>query len=187
MPYADRLKVLADWYCQLWAESLGKRIVVDGKEKCVGQTPVRALGTVDQHSQMQLCLEGIYDKVISFIRVNNYKRDVVIKNLNNGLLDDYICDRKLSEILNASQQATEQALLDCSRMSRTIEIDTLDEFTMGALMMYYMLETSFVGEMFMLNTYNQPSVELIKINIRKLLLENTKDDYEEDEDITDII
>ena len=67
MPYSDNLKIMAEWYCQLWAESLGKTISSFCKNKHVGQTPVKALGTVDQHSQMQLCLEGPYDKIVTFI------------------------------------------------------------------------------------------------------------------------
>jgi len=171
MPYADNLKVLSEWYCQLWAESLGKQISFNGTTKYVGQTPVRALGTVDQHSQLQLCLEGKLDKVMTFIRVENFFNDAIIPNLNNGLLDDCFVNKKLSDILNTSQEATEKAMFECGRVSRTIVVDKVDEYVMGNLMMFFMLETSFAGELLGLNTYNQPSVELIKVNIKKMLSE----------------
>ena len=171
MPYADNLKVLSEWYCQLWAESLGKKLDYNGVSKYVGQTPVRALGTVDQHSQLQLCLEGKYDKVMTFIRVTNFHNDAIIPDLKNGLLDDYVANKKLSDILNTSQEATEKAMFERGRVSRTIVVDSVDEYVMGNLMMFFMLETSFTGALLGLNTYNQPSVELIKINIKKMLSE----------------
>ena len=174
MPYSDNLKIFPDWYCQLWAESLGKKIDGKYKVKHVGQTPVKALGTVDQHSQMQLCLEGVYDKIVTFIKVKDHTDDVVIPKLNNGLLDDYVCGKKLSEIVNTSQKSTEKALLECNRANRTIKIEKLDEYSIGQLMMFSMIETSFMGALLKINTYNQPSVELIKINIKNFL-KNKKD------------
>ena len=140
MPYADNLKVLSEWYCQLWAESLGKKLEHNGVSKYVGQTPVRALGTVDQHSQLQLCLEGKYDKVMTFIRVTNFHNDAIIPDLKNGLLDDYVANKKLSDILNTSQEATEKAMFERGRVSRTIVVDKVDEYVMGNLMMFFMLE-----------------------------------------------
>ena len=171
MPYSDNLKIVAEWYCQLCAESLGKKEEKACRTKHVGLTPVKALGTVDQHSQMQLCLEGPYDKFITFIRVNKHDNDVVVPRLNNGLLDDYICGNKISDILNTSQKATEKALLECNRLSRTIEINELNEYAMGELLMFFMIETSFLGALLDVNAYNQPSVELIKTNIKKFLNE----------------
>lgn len=78
MPYADSLKYVADWYGQLWAESLGKQKDRSGKDVFAGQTPVKALGVTDQHSQVQLYNEGPFDKVITFIEVKNFRSDVVI-------------------------------------------------------------------------------------------------------------
>ena len=77
MPYADSLKYMADWYAQLWAESLEKTDL-DGKEVYAGQTPVKALGATDQHSQIQLYTEGPFDKVITFITVEKYRSKVCI-------------------------------------------------------------------------------------------------------------
>ncbi len=169
MPYSDNLKIVAEWYCQLCAESLGKSVNTKGRAKNVGQTPVKALGTVDQHSQMQLCLEGPYDKIVTFIRVNNHKYDITIPEQHNGLLDDYIYGSTLAKVLNTSQRATEQALLECNRMNCTIEIEELNEDTIGQLLMFFMIEISFMGALLEVNTYNQPSVELIKVNIKNIL------------------
>lgn len=72
MPYSDNLKYLADWYCQLWAESLGKNVTLDGTPCNVGQTPVKSLGVTDQHSQVQLYTEGPYDKVVTFLSLKKY-------------------------------------------------------------------------------------------------------------------
>ena len=72
MPYSDNLKLLADWYCQLWAESLGKNVTLDGKPCNVGQTPVKSLGVTDQHSQVQLYTEGPFDKVVTFLSLKKY-------------------------------------------------------------------------------------------------------------------
>ena len=78
MPYADSLRFMSDWYAQLWAESLGKRYALDGSEIHAGQTPVKALGVTDQHSQVQLYTEGPFDKVITFLGVDRYRTEVVI-------------------------------------------------------------------------------------------------------------
>jgi len=82
MPYSNSLYDFADWYRQLWAESLGKRFDKDGREVFTGQTPVKALGTTDQHSQIQLYAEGPNDKVITFLTVENFNHDYVIPNLH---------------------------------------------------------------------------------------------------------
>lgn len=164
MPYSDSLRVFAEWYCQLWAESLGKCIKVGEN---VGQTPVRAFGTVDQHSQMQLCLEGPFDKVITFVKVLEFSKDLVIPKNDFNLVPEYMQEKKMSEILIASQEATAKALLERERMNQTIIVNKVDEFVMGELLMYFMLQTSFVGALLQINTYNQPSVELIKQNIKK--------------------
>lgn len=171
MPYADNLKVLVEWYCQIWAESLGKTKVENGRTIRVGQTPVRANGTVDQHSQLQLCLEGPFDKLITFIRVNNFKKDIIIPSTDFEIMPENVAGKKLSQILNASQISTAKALLDCGRLNRTIVLDEINEYSMGELLMFFMVETSFMAGYLKINCYNQPSVELIKQNIKLLLKE----------------
>lgn len=81
MPYADSLKFMADWYAQLWAESLGKKLVKDGKVLRFGQTPVKSLGVTDQHSQVQLYTDGPFDKTITFISVEKYRSDVAVPHV----------------------------------------------------------------------------------------------------------
>lgn len=171
MPYADSLKVFADWWCQLWAESLGKSVKKDGVVQFYGQTPVDALGPVDQHSQLQLCLDGAYDKVITFLSVKHFKQDKIIPKLEESFLDEYLSGKSLAEICNVSQHATEEALKKQNRISQNIILDTVDEFSVGQLFMFFMMETSFLGSMFGFNkeTYNQPSVEEIKEIIKKVL------------------
>ena len=75
MPYADSLKLMSDWYAQLWAESLGKNVTLHGKPVNVGQTPVKTLGVTDQHSQLQLYTEGPFDKVVTFLKVENFRAE----------------------------------------------------------------------------------------------------------------
>ncbi len=171
MPYADSLKVFSSWWCQLWAESLGKCIDNGKTQKYFGQTTVSALGTVDQHSQLQLCLEGIYDKTITFLTVKNFKKDKKVPKFENGFIDDYLVGQNLSTICNASQKATEQALFQQNRVSQNIILERVDEFSLGQLFMFFMLETMFLGAMFGFDdeTYLQPSVELIKQNIKTIL------------------
>ncbi len=167
MPYVENLAVFAEWYCQLWAESLGKEKQENGITVNLGQTPVRALGTVDQHSQLQLCLEGPSDKVITFIGVEKFEKD--LQTTNAPYLPDFARNKSLSHILNTAMLSTAKALFEKARPNQTIMLPTLDEFYLGELMMYFFLETSFTGALLQINTYNQPSVELIKINVKEIL------------------
>lgn len=167
MPYVENLAVFAEWYCQLWAESLGKEKQENGKTVNLGQTPVRALGTVDQHSQLQLCLEGPYDKVITFIGVKNFEKE--LQTTDAPYLPDFARNKPLSHVLNTSMLSTAKALFERGRPNQIIMLPKLNEFYFGELMMYFFLETSFTGALMEINTYNQPSVELIKINVKEIL------------------
>jgi len=168
MPYSERLRVFSEWYCQLWAESLGKEKNNVGDCLNIGQTPVRSVGTVDQHSQMQLCLEGPFDKIVTFIQIQNFVKDEIIPE-NPELLPSFYFGKNLSQILNTSQTATAKALREKNRVNRTIIVPKLDEYALGQLFMYFMLETSFTAEFFEINAYNQPAVELIKQNMKDML------------------
>lgn len=151
MPYSDRLHALGLWYRQLWAESLGKRRD-DGTE--VGQTPVAALGTVDQHSQVQLYMEGPKDKFIQFVRVEQHDPDVALC----GEID-YFEGVALSELLNMHQGATEMALLKQGRPSVRIDVPRVDERVLGYLFYTYMMATVAAGELLGVNPIDQPGVE----------------------------
>ncbi len=160
MPYADSLKLMADWYAQLWGESLGKATDLDEKTVYVGQTPVKALGVTDQHSQVQLYTEGPFDKVITFIGVENYRKTVTI---SDGCEDipsvNFLCGHTLNELITAEMNATEYALTSSQRLNNKIMLPEVNAFTIGQLMMLFMLKTAYAGAMLNIDTFNQPGVE----------------------------
>jgi len=160
MPYADSLKFMADWHSQLWAESLGKKLDNDGKIVNVGQTPVKALGATDQHSQVQLYTEGPHDKVTVFLGVDGYVSDINIPKTFEDIPSlGFLGGHSMAKLLKTQQMATEYALLQAGRPSMTITLPEVNEHTMGQL--FYMLEvaTAFAGELLNINTFDQPGVE----------------------------
>jgi len=160
MPYADGLKTMADWYAQLWAESLGKRYDRQGRTVHVGQTPVKALGVTDQHSQVQLYTEGPDDKVITFVSVEKFKETVEIP-IDLDLPEDiqFLGGRTLEELLVAEQKATEYALTLAGRQHQKIILPTLDAYTVGQLLLLLEWETAYMGELLNINAFDQPGVE----------------------------
>ena len=162
MPYSNRLYYLADWYRQLWAESLGKKYSKDGKVVSVGQTPVKALGTTDQHSQVQLYNEGPNDKVITFIKVERFDRDVLIGKIHDEEALEYLGGRKLSELINAEYEGTRSALTKSGKPNLSLEFDKIDEFNVGYFFVTYECATVIAGWLFNINPYDQPGVELGK-------------------------
>ncbi|NPA57726.1 MAG: glucose-6-phosphate isomerase [Aquificae bacterium] len=150
MPYTEKLSSFVDWYRQLWAESLGK----DG----LGQTPVKAIGTVDQHSQLQLYREGIRDKIITFIQVENFPVDFRIPE---ELPDEisYLSGHTLGEILNKELLGTKAALIKSKVPNITITLDRIDPYNMGMLIYMYELATGFSGYLYKINPFDQPAVE----------------------------
>ncbi len=160
MPYADSLKYVADWYCQLWGESLGKAVDNEGNEVFVGQTPVKALGVTDQHSQVQLYREGPFDKVITIIAVENYRSTVEISKGCEDIPDvSFLCGHTMNELINAEREATEYALTTAQRLNYTITLPEVNAFTIGQLLFMFEMETAFAGAMLNINTFNQPGVE----------------------------
>jgi len=160
MPYADSLKYMSDWYAQLWAESLGKRYDLQGNVVNLGQTPVKALGVTDQHSQVQLYTEGPFDKIIVLMGVDRYRETVTIPKLftdmpNLGFLGGVTQNR----LIQTEQLATEYALLKSGKMNMTITLPEVNEFTIGQTL--YMLEvaTGFAGELMGIDAFDQPGVE----------------------------
>jgi len=164
MPYSNALYDFADWYRQLWAESLGKRHDTKGREIFVGQTPVKALGTTDQHSQVQLYTEGPNDKVFTFLTLENFKHDYTIPNLHPDREEvSYLGDRKLSELLNAERFATEIALSQAQRPNCNLVFPQLDAYHLGQFIMLYEIQTVFTGKLLHINPLDQPGVEAGKI------------------------
>ncbi len=163
MPYSYALKDLADWYRQLWAESLGKAEDLAGNQVHIGPTPVKALGTTDQHSQVQLYREGPNDKLFTFLEVNNFDKDLRI-----GPAPDiapelaFLAGADLSKLMNSEKKATEYALLTDKRPCLTVLFDAVNAYTVGQFIYLYEVTTSFAGALFGINTYDQPAVELGK-------------------------
>lgn len=160
MPYSDNLKYLADWYCQLWAESLGKNVTLDGKPCNVGQTPVKSLGVTDQHSQVQLYTEGPFDKVVTFLSLKKYACSFPIPHGCENIPDvSFLGGHTMEELIQAENAATAYALTKAGRMNYTLWIPELNAFTLGQLLFLFELQTAYAGAMFNINTFNQPGVE----------------------------
>jgi len=163
MPYSDRLKEFAAWYVQLWAESLGKRLDRRSEVVHAGPTPLGAIGATDQHSQAQLFMEGPFDKLISFIRIEHPGEDVRIPS-REGLPEElaYLPGHTLGELLQNEQEATSAALARMGRMNLTLSLPELTADIMGELIMYFQLATGFAGAWYGVNPFDQPGVELGK-------------------------
>jgi glucose-6-phosphate isomerase len=160
MPYCDRLLRFCEWYGQLSAESLGKRFDLDGGIAEVGQTPVRALGATDQHSQIQLFIEGPHDKVITFMRVAQHHPDLTIPPSYEDIdAISYLCGHTLGELLNMEQRATELALAGAGRMTSVIELPKVDAAAIGQLFHLFEVQTLVAGALLGIDPLDQPGVE----------------------------
>lgn len=159
MPYADSLKYMADFYCQLWGESLGKALDKDNNKVYSGQTPVKALGVTDQHSQIQLYTEGPFDKVITFLAVGKYRCHTPIPSDCASPETKFLHGKSLNELITCEQEATEYALAKFKRPNFTIIIPEVNAVTIGELLQLFMYTTAFCGAMLNVDTYNQPGVE----------------------------
>jgi len=163
MPYSYQLKDLADWYRQLWAESLGKHIDLDGQACVVGPTPIKALGATDQHSQVQLYREGPNDKVFIFLEVERFERDVKIPRATGLPADmEYLQGQSLGTLLNAEKRATECALVASQRPCLTIRFPAVREEIVGQFIMLWEAATSIAGGLLHINPYDQPAVQMGK-------------------------
>ena len=160
MPYADSLKYMADWYAQLWAESLGKRVDRSGRSVHVGQTPVKALGVTDQHSQVQLYTEGPFDKVVTFLGVERYRTEMRIPQGYADIPDvSFLSGHTQNELIKAEQSATAYALMKSGHPSNTITLPEVNAFTVGELLYLFEVMTAFAGELLDINAFDQPGVE----------------------------
>lgn len=164
-PYGERLKSFAPWFAQLWAESLGKKYSLKGDVIHTGTTALCNLGPADQHSQLQLYLEGPDDKVVTFIGVENSQCRIHLPEtplVTNGIP---LRNLSISALQSAERQATEQALSDVGRPHQTILLRHVDPYTVGQLILMAELETVYSGALYDINPFDQPAVELIKKNI----------------------
>ena len=162
MPYSYQLKDLGDWYRQLWAESLGKQIDLQGNVVNVGPTPVKALGTTDQHSQVQLYREGPNDKVFTFLAVEKFAQDVTIGPAGQAAELEYLAGASMNKLINSEKSATEYALVQSERPCLTVQFDEISAATVGQFIYMFEVATSYMGALLNINTYDQPAVELGK-------------------------
>jgi glucose-6-phosphate isomerase len=168
MPYVDRLETFAFWYRQIWAESLGKN--------GTGTTPIRAMGTIDQHSQVQLYLGGPVDKLFTLVieETNGQGTKLTPAMLGDDKALAYLANQSMGDLLKAEADAVAATLAKHGRPVRIIRIPTVDERVMGALMMHYMLETMFAAELWGVDAFDQPEVEASKVLTRQYLSQRQK-------------
>jgi glucose-6-phosphate isomerase len=152
MTYADALERLAAWFVQLWAESLGK----DGK----GSTPHGAVGTTDQHSQVQLYMEGPEDKVIEIVEVEDHPRDLTVPEAYDDLEGvGYLGGHSMAELLNVECDATRRALTEAGHPNSTIKLRATNEENLGYVFQALEVQTAIAGSLYGVNAFNQPGVE----------------------------
>lgn len=163
MPYSDRLRDVADWFRQLWAESLGKAHSRSGEALHAGPTPVKALGATDQHSQVQLYIEGPFDKTITFLVEREAGADVTIPGVYPEVGElGYLGGHTLGGLLRTEMEATEAALARRGRMNMTITVPRVDARALGELFMLLQIATVYAGELYGVDPLDQPGVELGK-------------------------
>lgn len=155
MPYSSRLKYVSDWFVQLWAESLGK-------SDYVGPTPIKALGATDQHSQIQLYNEGPNNKVINFIRVEEFDNTLEIPNIFEYTGIGYLGGKSVNRLLNAEADSTRVALTDNKRPVVTITLDKINGYNLAQLLYMLEVQTAITGELYGIDAFNQPGVEQAK-------------------------
>jgi glucose-6-phosphate isomerase len=165
MPYADALRDTGDWFVQLWAESLGKR-------PDVGPTPFRAVGATDQHSSLQLMVEGPHDKVVTLVRVARPRADLslaVPEGYRGHAEIAYLDGHTMGELIEAERRSTEAALRRAGRPTATIELPRLDARAFGELVMLLELATAYAGGLYGVDAFDQPGVEAGKRYAQGLL------------------
>lgn len=162
MPYSSRLKYVSDWYVQLWAESLGKNKDNNGNDVNVGPTPIKALGATDQHSQIQLYNEGPNNKIINFIRVEEFDNTLEIPNIFEYTGIGYLGGKTINQLINAEADSTRVALSDYCRPTVTITLPKVNGYYIGQLLYMFEVQTAIAGELYNINTFNQPGVEQAK-------------------------
>lgn len=163
MPYSDRLRSVALWYQQLWAESLGKAMTLEGERRPTGPTPVAALGATDQHSFLQLLMEGPDDKVVMFVEVEDHGVDAPIPKRHPEMSEfAYLGGHSLAELINIERRATAEALRRVGRPNATFYMPRIEAETLGQLFMLLEIATVYAGALYEVDPLDQPGVELSK-------------------------
>ena len=168
--YSEVFREFNAWYVQLWGESLGKKQL--HSELHVGLTPVGLIGPTDQHSFLQLIVDGKRDKTVSVIKIKNFENDMKIPDTTFSNLEelDVLNGLKFSELINMQADSMIEALEQLDEIPLdVIEIDEVSEFAMGELIMYYELLTALIAKMLDINAYDQPGVEMGKIILKEKL------------------
>ncbi len=160
-PYSDSLEDFTKWFIQLWAESLGK---IDEKGNSVGLTPITHVGSVNQHSFLQLVMQGPKDKTVTFIKIEDFENALKIPNISLKHIEktDFVNGYTLNELINAECDATKESLIAQDIPVDMITLDKLDENNIGQLIIYFEILTSFTATLLKINPYNQPGVEFGK-------------------------
>ncbi len=160
MPYARALRETADWFVQLWSESLGKKLSLAGRIVHAGQTPIRALGATDQHSILQLFAEGPNNTMVVFVEVERFRTDCEIPPLYpDDETTAFLGGQTLGRLLNAEKRGTEVALTDAGRPNYTLRLSTISPETVGELLFFLEVQTAFAGLLYGVNAFDQPGVE----------------------------
>ncbi|MBD5402811.1 glucose-6-phosphate isomerase [bacterium] len=162
MPYSSRLKYISDWFVQLWSESLGKEFDLQGNKVNIGPTPLKALGVTDQHSQIQLYNEGPNDKLINFIRVENFDTTLEIPKIFEYTGIGYLGGNTINNLLNAEADSTKVALADYQRPTVTLTIPKIDGYHIAQLLYMLEVQTAIAGALYNVNAFDQPGVEQAK-------------------------
>ena len=172
MPYVNRLRLFVDWYCQLWAESLGKWDTKRPDTLAAGTLPVRAMGAVDQHSQLQMYLESRHDKMFTFLELAHwdYDLDIPIEDTERTFFP-YLEGKSLVDVIHAEFMATRQVITDTGHPNMTLHLPALNAYTLGQLIELYQRTTVYTGLLYGINPLDQPSVEKGK----KLAIQHLKD------------
>jgi glucose-6-phosphate isomerase len=165
--YSSLLESFNKWYVQLWAESLGK-VNVNGTRQAL--TPIGLVGPVDQHSFLQMIMDGVRDKTVTFIKIDDLKDSSLIPKSDSNKFD--ILDLKytegfsFNEVLNMQADATIQSIEEQDDIPcDVVTIRTVDEYNIAKIMFSYQLLVSCIGAFLQINTYDQPGVEYGKINL----------------------
>ncbi|MBF0104445.1 MAG: glucose-6-phosphate isomerase [Deltaproteobacteria bacterium] len=163
MPYSERLHFFSDWFAQLWGESLGKMFTLKGEKKFTGSTPVKSVGVTDQHSQLQLYLEGPRNKVVVFVEVENTDYEGHLGESNSGDERlDFLSGQTMHKLMSAEKAATEESLRENNRPNATIKMSMINEFQLGQLYQLFMNVVPYMGALLDINPFDQPAVEKIK-------------------------
>lgn len=163
MPYSSRLRLFADWFAQLWGESLGKEKDVTGKIIHAGSTPIKSLGVTDQHSQLQLYLEGPLDKIVCFLEVEDpeVRNALHSKTMGDDNID-FLCGKNLNNLLLSEKAATEESLTEKNRPNFSLKLSVINEYQLGQLYQLFMNVIPYMGVFMNINAFDQPAVERIK-------------------------